>query len=242
MTTWPSKYIFARPQPQKGKCGQWRFNAALANEKAYSSLLKALWQQLCLERESSKTAGEFWNKTKRLFQEFTTAYASQRQRRFRAEETRIHRALRQLGNTPDTEASRSQNDELRNQLATHTNRKAEALRIRSRIMWTDAGEKSSAYFHRRIAGRRAVNAMTALKKPDGANTEDPSKMAILTNRFYTELYSAGPTSSAGQEELLGHIENTLLPEHRTLLDRPITEEEEERSAKHRETNRLAPMD
>ncbi|KAL1915023.1 uncharacterized protein VTP21DRAFT_7728 [Calcarisporiella thermophila] len=196
----------------KSGYGQWRFNSSLADDELYTATLKAHWHYLLTTRESFRTPGHFWNAVKQEFQSLTTTYAAHSQRR----------------------ESHDQLEKLRNQLAAHVDRRTEALRIRSRLNWTDQGEKSTAYFHRRIAGRRAVNAMTSLKRADGTRTEDPSEIARMATHFYTELYAGDPTSTTDQNTLLNHVDKTLSTEAREKLEEPISEEEVRRAI------RLAP--
>ncbi|KAL1914479.1 uncharacterized protein VTP21DRAFT_8862 [Calcarisporiella thermophila] len=218
----------------KSGYGQWRFNSSLADDELYTATLKAHWHYLLTTRESFRTTGHFWNAVKQEFQSLTTTYAAQRQRRYRTEETQLNRALKRYHEGPWTGESHDQLEKLRNQLAAHVDRRTEALRIRSRLNWTDQGEKSTAYFHRRIAGRRAVNAMTSLKRADGTRTEDPSEIARMATHFYTELYAGDPTSTTDQNTLLNHVDKTLSTEAREKLEEPISEEEVRRAI------RLAP--
>ncbi|KAL1919872.1 uncharacterized protein VTP21DRAFT_1804 [Calcarisporiella thermophila] len=136
----------------------------------------------------------------------------------------LSRALKRSQEDPWTRESYAQLENIRNQLAAHVDRSAEALRIRSRLNWTDQGEKSTAYFYRRIAGRRAVKAMTSLKRADGTRTEDPSEIARMAAHFYTKLYTRDQTSTTDQDTILNYVDKTLSADDRGELDEPISEE------------------
>ncbi|KAL1914120.1 uncharacterized protein VTP21DRAFT_11749 [Calcarisporiella thermophila] len=112
----------------KSGYGQWRFNSSLANDEPYAATLKAHWHYLLTTRESFRTTGLFWNAAKQQFRSLTTAYAAQRQRCFRAEETQLSRALKRSQEGQWTRESYARQEKIRNQLAAHVDRRVEALR------------------------------------------------------------------------------------------------------------------
>ncbi|KAL1923271.1 uncharacterized protein VTP21DRAFT_8251 [Calcarisporiella thermophila] len=67
--------------------------------------------------------------------------------------------------------------------------------------------------------------MTSLKRADRTRTEDPSEIARIAARFYTELYTGNQTSTTDQYILLNYVDKTLSADDRGKLEEPISEKE-----------------
>lgn len=64
---------------------------------------------------------------------------------------------------------------------------------RARVMWLEAGDRNSSYFHRKASARQTRNNIKGLEDMDGVWQEDEQKIEEIAVSFFKNLFTTKGT-------------------------------------------------
>ena len=94
-----------------------------------------------------------------------------------------------------------------------------SLALQARREWLSVRKVSTATIYRVLDTRNAKYKIKSLKRMDGSTTEDIEEMAVLTNEFYSKLYSVHETQPSKKA---GPTTRKLSKQKRAELEEQIT--------------------
>ncbi|KAL9664215.1 hypothetical protein QQ045_019614 [Rhodiola kirilowii] len=97
-------------------------------------------------------------------------------------------------------------------------------RQRSRIEWLKEGDLNTKFFHTRASQRKKKNTITKIKGPNGIwITDDKEICEEAVSHFVNIFRSVHPRETAGWEEKMSFIHQSVSPEKVEFLCAPFTE-------------------
>ncbi|KAG7586565.1 Ribonuclease H domain [Arabidopsis thaliana x Arabidopsis arenosa] len=133
----------------------------------------------------------------------------------------LHIALKQAYDSPSPDYNYITN--LKGQLQQEYRLEEEFWRTKSRVLWMQAGDKNTRYFHAKTKQRRSHNRITALEDEAGNIKQTDKEIQNIIHSYFTNLYS-----SSGSDQLdmvLQHIQPRVTAQMNQQLTAPVTEEE-----------------
>ncbi|KAG7583573.1 hypothetical protein ISN44_As08g030850 [Arabidopsis suecica] len=112
---------------------------------------------------------------------------------------------------------------LKHQLQQEYRLEEEFWRTKSRILWMQAGDKNTKYFHAKTKQRRSHNRITSIEDEAGNIMRTEKEIQNTIHSYFTNLYSS--SGSDQLEEVLQHIQPRVTPNMNQQLTVPVTEEE-----------------
>ena len=212
----------------------WKLNTSLLNDQTFKEGILQIWDDLLTSPHASHQV--LWEEAKSLFQGFAVYRSSvvhrPHQGLIQSLQSQIAVLDRAISTSPSiTPTLIQEKDQLLDQLEGLLQHSFQGTRIRSRARWLEAGEKSSAYFHRLIAARRTSSRITKLLLADGSTTSEIDSITTTARSFYQNLYMAGEVSVSDQDDLLSSLQQHLTDDQRLSLETDITPAEVEEAIK-----------
>jgi exonuclease III len=131
-----------------------------------------------------------------------------------------------------TEALKTQETLLNNQIVERKAQEEVLWRQKSRITWLKEGEKNTKFFHRSMVQRRQSNRITHLISEQGTKIQQHADVEKELLTYYQSLLTEPPTDrSQAITSILKHIPKEVTKEQNETLMRPITQEEVDQSLK-----------
>ena len=205
--------------------GSWKLNSSLLHNPTFQDGSSRIWTDLTSNPLPSPQST--WEEAKSLFQAFSIHFASQSKHHRSSLISSLQNQLQDLDRRiatglVDPELLHIERVQVSAQLHQALSDTFEGLRVRSRARWIEAGEKSSAYFHRLIAARRLSSSITKVLASDGSLVSSIEDVIAEARGFYEQLYASSPTSTADQDTLLSCITSRLTQDQASALDNPIS--------------------
>jgi Reverse transcriptase (RNA-dependent DNA polymerase)/zinc-binding in reverse transcriptase len=211
--------------------GTWRLNTSLLLYQDFKEAIKASWDEI--RASPSSLPQDTWERAKSSFQAIAIFLSQSRSRQSLQQ---FHSAMEQIDqlDTALTSASALQRPhllatraQLQDALYQRASRVFQGMRTRTRTRWFEQGERSSSYFHRLIAGRRASSRLKGLKNAEGVVASSMEEITGICSGFYTNLYSAHPSDDSSSTRLLDDSLPSIPPATSAALDCAITVSEVE---------------
>lgn len=220
----------------------WRFNAAHLNDSGFEESARERCKEFAELTEQQVQSGRVdieelhskWTHLKEDFKQQSITFGIERARRLRQRVTDRRQELRRLYEQPPDPnvLNAGQIDQWARQVQekedTMTERakdRVEGMRIRARAKWTEKGERSTAYFFRRLRARRAAVQIDRLTDEQGREVTDIDGILGITERFYTQLFERVDTDPQAEETLLQQVSQRIGDDMQAWLDREIELEE-----------------
>ena len=98
------------------------------------------------------------------------------------------------------------------------------LQQRSRIRWLESGDQNSAFFHRMVVSRRAINQIHYLLDGAGNRLSDTGEIKLHCVSYFEELFGASTTAltATSQAQISSFTSFRCSDADRTLLTAPVT--------------------
>ncbi len=105
--------------------------------------------------------------------------------------------------------------------------RAEALsaKVRSRVRWAEEGETSSSFFFRLERKNGCTGWISAIRSDDGVIAVDKDGLSAAWLSFYSTLFTAEPTDSVVQAEMLDMLRSFLPPSEVPQCEGPFSTHE-----------------
>ena len=105
-------------------------------------------------------------------------------------------------------------------------REEENLRLKSRSLWLQAGDKNSAYFHRQCWLRISHNHITDLISSEGAVIKGQVELKQAANSHFHQLFiEDGVSNNAAKLEFLSYIPSMVSAKTNAGLIKPFSEQD-----------------
>ena len=133
-------------------------------------------------------------------------------------------------------------NELKIALNKELQKRARASQIRSRVEFTEKGEKNNSYFLGLEKHRQTENIIMTLEKADGTFTQTKDEIMSEIESFYARLYTQNVKLSS--EPFLSNIDfqNVLDDSKRATLEKPVTVTECRQAIKKLKLNKSPGLD
>jgi hypothetical protein len=97
--------------------------------------------------------------------------------------------------------------------------------LKSRILWLQAGDKNTVFFHRQAKVRRWTNQVNEIKTQSGESICDFDQIKQQATSHYNKLYSSeGDLDNDLSNHFLSHIPHLISEVDNLKLNKPIEEE------------------
>ena len=214
----------------RGK-GYWKFNSALLKDTVYTDRLSEKLKEWVEQYKMLNSKQIQWEILKYEIRKFTIEYS----KKIKRKQTNREHSLRQelmnleniLGHRPSDDLI-GQVENVKNELTKIDDNKLQGSIIRSKIKWTEEGEKSSKYFFRLEKQNYVKKHIRKLQTDSGQIITDPEKIATYQRRFYSKLLSAKEINVNLNEETF-FLNNKTIPKlsesQRQLCEGQVTVEE-----------------
>jgi exonuclease III len=220
----------------------WRLNATHLEEASFVDSVRTMCEAFAALAARQRHQGNVelevlhagWARLKERVKQESMAFGvarSRRQSREAGEQKRLLQMLQTNPPDPNTVGEEARItwtqrvQELESALAAKARARVEGLRIRSRAKWTEQGERSTAYFFRRLRARLATAHIDRLTDENGREVTDDSSIFGVIERFYSRLFEQVDTNIDAQNALLRRIRRRISDETRVRLDRDIEVDE-----------------
>ena len=231
--------ITLKGETQSGKKLFWKFNNSLLKDTKYIAEVKTVLNDVKtryanVNQNIEQTENIDLNLTinDQLFFEMllmeirgkTISYASFKKKQGDQREKQILKDIEKLEENEDLNKDqladkKSELDEIRKQ-------KLEGLKIRSKAIWVDQGEKPTKYFCAMENRNYTSKCIPNLIKTDGSKTESESEIVEETKLYYKNLYTERKVTEINLENCLNlNDKSKLTHEQKIKLEGNITKQE-----------------
>jgi hypothetical protein len=102
----------------------------------------------------------------------------------------------------------------------------ESLRLKSRNLWLESGDKNSAFFHKQIRARLSRNHIAEITSPDGTVHKGIAQLKEVATSHFQQLYKEeGVDTEEEFSDFLTHVPRMVNEEDNSSLLKPFTEDE-----------------
>ena len=224
--------------------GFWKLNVSILNDSDYCSSVQSFWTDWRTQRHRFPDCILWWETGKAYLRDLSRQFCQQRTRERRRRrldlECQLVRFRQQV----------TDGDPLANVDLAAVERQLRELdeiaiggaRVRSRIQWSEEGEKSSKFFFGLESRRQKEGLLNEVVDGTGRSCTTTPTMLEAVASFYDELF--GPPCLQGEhtDRLLESITASLDDSDRELLDRPLDAEEIYLSMRSMSTNKSPGID
>jgi exonuclease III len=222
--------------------GHWRFNMTHLDDEAFAEAMEEECKAFAQVTERYCQQGDIlldelhakWAHLKETVRQTSITFGIDRKKRQKQRDGEYRRLLRELrANAPDPNVDDVETvnmwinrmNEVESALSESVRTRIEGLRIRARVRFSEQGERSTAYFFRRLRAIQASSQITELFDDEGRVVSDTKGLFRVIEQFYSKLFGLEETSVEAQEALLQNVSRRLDDEERELLDRDIEAQE-----------------
>ena len=215
-----------KSEDQFGK-SYWKFNSSLCLDKHFV-------EGMCNEIKSIKRQWENKFDTKSLFWDFLKMKMRQYARKFSKEKAkdrkniigRLENEIKLLENELIVSNIRVDIiEEKKNQLKKLYDNSLEGLKVRSRAVWYEEGEKNKDYFEQLLKSNKKKTIISELHNEKDELIRDKREVSHIIRKFYEKLYSEQQMEDDNVESFFGKDLPKLSDESRELCEGKITLDE-----------------
>ena len=213
-------------EPHRGP-GHWKFNLKLLNDEEYKIKIKELIKTLQTKYDKIENKCIKWDLFKYEIRKFTITFSKHKKKEKLNLQAEKQKQLELLlsQNYEGDEGMQNSITQLQEELNEIYTEEAEGIKMRSRVQWTEEGEKNTKYFYNL---EKANYKKKNIKKLVVNNVEITNQKEILNTAkdFYTQLYSRCEVDST---DILNYLNQTDIPkltvDEKTSCEGKITKEE-----------------
>jgi exonuclease III len=215
----------------RGK-GFWKFNISLLRDPVYVGKVKGIIQKCEHDYATLEDKGLVWEVTKMEIRSFTLPYCVKKKKErshFKQSMEQEMVRIQELLDAHPTEQNQEFYQATKKELEQIEKDELNSQIFRSKIQWTEEGEKNSKFFLG-LEKRNYLNKLITHLEIDGKNVTDINKISDETAKFYKQLYSEKLNNfdSSYQENLDLFLENNmpkLNEDQKHFCDKAISESE-----------------
>ena len=204
--------------------GLWKFNISVLHDEDYIKLITDFWSSWRARTQCFPSLSQWWDVGKSKIKGLTISFCANRNKVKNLERDLLVRLADHLKSQVDSGRVSSVGP-YRSTLSRIKELDFDAARgaqVRSRVLWTEEGESSSAYFFR-LERKRAVDRhISALRAPDGSLVSSPEGLCRVFSSFYIDLFTAVPSDSVAQSELFSRVFSCLSGEENQCCEGLLT--------------------
>jgi hypothetical protein len=216
---------------RQGK-GFWKFNANLLQDMDYIKQTKYVIEETIKEYENNPNYNTTWEILKLNIRNNTIQYsikkAKERNRLYKSLQNEYYKLEEDIKSNNILEKNIADRYQLvKSELEAIEKYKTKGAIIRSKISWTEEGEKNSAFFLRQEKQNYLNKTITELKV-NGKYIDNPKDILKAEKEFYSHLYQEN-TDIINNTEINTFISDNYVPkikeDIKKTMDEPITEKE-----------------
>lgn len=229
--------------PTRGP-GYWHFNVSVLSDQDYCDQVKSFWTTWQQQRVRFGALADWWETGKPYLRDMTIQHCQRQAKTRRQRRLQLQRDLEEYrreiaeGNDKVVAPLRAVETELKALDKVALN----GARVRSRIQWTEEGEKSSTFFFGLEKQKQRDNLITEFVDENGRSCKTTESLLKAAASFYERLYSRTDTASRHADRLLESINRTISDEQRHFMDSPITGRELREAANSMHANKSPGID
>ena len=223
--------VFKDARPVRGR-GFWKLNCKYLHSDAdfIQTIKEKIDEFKIIHQGSHCTPNILWDSLKCTITGTCIEYCVRKKKERKAEKDRLLREVEEIDLKLSFDLNNNKLIEEKEQLITHLNKildqETEGLIIRSRIRWTEEGEKSSRYFcnlEKRLGEKKSI---FRLKNDNDIVVTDQLKLLEEINSFYQNLYKKQNEDFDAIEDFLDSIDIPQLEVlDKDFLEAPLSKQE-----------------
>ena len=212
--------------------GFWKFNSTLLRDIDY---VKSISEKISMLKENTVDMDNKclrWDYIKTELRGYTLQYSSRKNKEKKEFKLKIERDLYEIQAQLNNNASMVNMEKyyfLKEELEKIEEIETRGAILRSKVKWSEAGEKNSKYFLNLEKKNAADKHIYQLQLPNGEITSDPKLILNEQKRYYQNLYSdSGPLNIQDQNRIVHRFTdnlNTLSDDEVQVCEGLITEQE-----------------
>ena len=224
--------------------GYWHFNNSLLDDDIFTTEINRFWTEWLEKKNEFDTPLKWWDKAKIHFKNIAIQRSTQLQKKRRHArkqlENQLHRLQRKIadGNNSASAAYLQTKSELQH----HHLSELATVAARTKIHYTEEGEKSTRYFCSLENKQKAKQTIKVLTKNNLDTITEVHDIITETHTFYKNVYTAQQSDPAKQNEFLNIETPTLNPNDRNLCEGYIAENELQIALHTMENNKSPGLD
>ena len=179
-------------EAKKGR-GFWKFNSSLLHDANYVNELKNIISRTAERHSNNTDPASLWELIKMEIRSFTIPYCVARKRSQQRTELELNKKYTQLFEIINSNADLNEHTinefyNVKHQLENIERDRARGIILRSKVQWTEEGEKNTSYFLRLEKNNYCNKLITKLNVDENIIT-DPKEILEEGRKFYHTLYS-----------------------------------------------------
>lgn len=220
------------PLHQKGN-SFWKMNTSVLEDIDYINLLKNEKDRWTNEYKDIQDHRVKWELIKYNIRKLTFEYCNQKSKRKRNKEKDLEKKFISLSRQLETNTIEKNEtvlngeiDLVKEELHKINEEKTQGAILRTKIKWSEEGEKSTKYFLNLESRNNAKKTMAKLMTNDGKYTTNPKEILDIQKQFYEKLYSSSVDKENKHMEYFDSVKLPSLQEYESKeCEGYITEEE-----------------
>ena len=198
--------------------GLWKLNNSLLKDEAFITLIQFMYPTIRAKYNSLEDMRLKWELIKMELRRIIIAFAKSKARQTRIYLENLEKQLADLdieiqnftGQQKDRELKQSEQDKLKKELQFLYNKKGEGAIFRSKLRWSEQGEKPTKYFFNLEAKNFTQKTIIELKVSENKTVTNDKEILKLIEEFFADLFSS---EYSGSDDLFENfIENINLPQ------------------------------
>ena len=207
--------------------GFWHFNNNLLEDNAFNTIIKNFWQDWLTKKNDFPTPLHWWDAAKHQFKVLAIRRSSHLKKLERHALTQLEKKIqilqRKLTNGDNTISGKYL--EAKTELQRFHTQEAATSALKSKIQYTEEGEKSTRYFYSLERQKQSKQTINVLTKNNLDTITEPHDIITESYDFYKSLYTAQPIDPTRQTDFLNIETPTLTAHDRNLCEGYVTEHE-----------------
>ncbi len=193
--------------------GRWILNKSLLSDETFVEIIRSFWSSWRLQKGCFSSLQKWWDMGKSKVKGLAVAYSSSKKSASLQARTLLSNLASHLKAQLDRGLVSCQDAYVSTlaSLAKLDLSDAEAAKVRSRVRWAEDGEASTAYFLRLEKKRGCESWFSAIKDDHDSIVTDIDGIISAWLSFYADLFSACPTDSDVQADMLNCLSLTVPP-------------------------------
>ena len=205
--------------------GCWKLNTSLLTDQAFNAKIRNFWSDWRNRKPDFPSLLDWWDTGKSKLREICISHSRARSRAIKQHKRILQKQLRNTLKKLETRHSdgdvkRFHN--LKEKLRDIEMKETRGKMIRARVQWQEEGERCTAYFANLEKSRGNQTLIRAIKRQDGTVTDNIYQILDEHVQFYKDLYTAEPTDTNKQDDILRLLENTLTEDAKYICEGEIT--------------------
>ena len=184
--------------------GYWKFNTSLLENQNFIDEMKEYiinTQFTDAENEPHKK----WEFLKCKIKTFCIHFSSKQNKSMKTKISSIEKEISEIENLNHVDVNMNRKRHLENELNLLIDNRAKGAQIRSRINWTEKGEKNTSYFLRLESQRQTYNTINAVKCEDNTVVTSNDDIIGAMCDFYKKLYTSSNIDTESIKEYLSNF-------------------------------------